>query len=132
MRKITYNAVLEYNGNGGYGVFFPDIPGCVSCGDNFEHAVKMAREALELHIYGLEKEHAELPEITGQIPDLDKGDLVVPICIYPDIVKDELNNIRDKTTITLPHWLKSIAEKEGINYSRLLETAIKEKLGRAS
>jgi hypothetical protein len=28
----------------------------------------------------------------------------------------------------LPHWLKVVAEKEGINYSRLLETAIKDTL----
>jgi predicted RNase H-like HicB family nuclease len=46
MRKLTYCAVLEYNGDNGYGIFFPDVPGCISCGDNFDHAVKMAREAL--------------------------------------------------------------------------------------
>ncbi|MDR0551477.1 MAG: type II toxin-antitoxin system HicB family antitoxin [Spirochaetaceae bacterium] len=132
MRKLTYKAVLEYNGKGGYGVFFPDVPGCVSCGDNFEHALEMAKEALELHIYGLEKDNYELPVAAGELPELEKGDLITLISIYPDLIKDTLNNAREKTTITLPHWLKSIAEKEGVNCSRLLETALKEALGLAS
>ena len=48
---------------------------------------------------------------------------------FPDIVKDEMNSRREKTTVTIPHWLKSAAEAEGLNYSRLLESAIKETLG---
>jgi post-segregation antitoxin (ccd killing protein) len=39
---------------------------------------------------------------------------------------------REKTTVTIPRWLKEAAEAEGLNYSRLLETAIKETLGVAS
>jgi predicted RNase H-like HicB family nuclease len=128
MRKLTYLAVLESNGNKGYGVFFPDVPGCISCGDDFDHAVKMGKEALELHIYGTEKDGASAPERSDAIPELDRGDLVVPVSIYPDLVNAELDNRRERTTITLPHWLKVVAEKEGINYSRLLETAIKDTL----
>jgi post-segregation antitoxin (ccd killing protein) len=54
--------------------------------------------------------------------------MVVPVSIFPDMVKEELDNRREKTTITLPYWLKATAEREGINFSRLLETALKETL----
>ena len=54
--------------------------------------------------------------------------MVVPVSIYPNLFKEELENKREKTTITLPHWIKSAAEKEGINFSRLLESALKETL----
>jgi predicted RNase H-like HicB family nuclease len=128
MRKLTYLAVLEYNGIEGYSVFFPDVPGCISCGKNFDEAVKMGKEALELHLYGMGKDGELEPERKDDVPELDKGDLVVPISIYPDLVKEELDNRREKTTITLPYWLKSAAEKEGVNFSRLLETALKETL----
>jgi predicted RNase H-like HicB family nuclease len=128
MRKLTYLAVLESNGDKGYGAFFPDVPGCISCGDDFDHAPKMGKEALELHIYGMEKDGETAPERSDAIPELDRGDLVVPVSIYPDLVKVELDNRQEKTTITLPHWLKAMAEKEGINYSRLLETAIRDTL----
>jgi predicted RNase H-like HicB family nuclease len=132
MRKLTYLAVFETDENPGISVYFPDVPGCVSCGDNFDHALKMAKEALSLHIYGMEKDGEPLPERSDKIPETEAGDMIVPVTIYPDIVKDEINNRREKTTVTIPRWLKEAAEAEGLNYSRLLETAIKESLGIAS
>jgi len=132
MRKLTYLAVFETDENPGISVFFPDVQGCVSCGDNFDHALRMAEEALSLHVYGMEKEGETAPPRTDKVPKTEAGDIVVPITIFPDIVNDELNNRRVKTTITLPYWLKSIAEESGVNYSRLLENALKETLGVAS
>jgi predicted RNase H-like HicB family nuclease len=132
MRKLTYLAVFEKDENPGISVYFPDVQGCVTCGDNYDHALYMAKEALSLHIYGMEKDGETAPERADRVPKTDAGDMVVPITIFPDIVKDELNNRRVKTTITLPYWLKSIAEDEGVNYSRLLENALKETLGLVS
>jgi len=132
MRKLTYLAVFEKDENPGIGVYFPDVPGCVSLGDDFDHALKMAKEALSLHIYGMEKDGDTLPERTDKIPQIGTGDMVVPVTVFPDIVKDEINNRREKTTVTIPYWLKTAAELEGLNYSRLLEAAIKERLGIAS
>jgi len=132
MRKLTYLAVFETDGDPGISVYFPDVNGCVSCGDNFDHALEMAKEALSLHIYGMEKDGEPAPDRTDKIPRTDAGDMVVPVTVYPDIVKEELNNRRVKTTITLPYWLKSIAEEEGVNYSRLLESALKEVLSKSA
>jgi predicted RNase H-like HicB family nuclease len=132
MRKLTYLAVFETDDKPGISVYFPDVPGCVSCGDTFDHALQMAREALSLHIYGMEKDGELPPDRTDKIPETGSGDLVVPVSIYPDFVKDEINNRREKTLVTIPRWLKEAAEAEGINYSRLLELALKETLGIAS
>jgi len=132
MRKLTYLAVFETDENPGISVYFPDVPGCVSCGNNYDHALYMAKDALALHIYGMEKDGETPPPRTDKIPKTDAGDMVAAVTIYPDVVNEELNNRREKTTITIPHWLKSIAEAEGINYSRLLENALKETLGLVS
>jgi predicted RNase H-like HicB family nuclease len=132
MRKLTYLAVFETDKNPGISVYFPDVPGCVSCGDDFDHTLLMSKEALALHIYGMERDGESPPLRTDKIPETGAGDLIVPVSIYPDIVKDEMSNRREKTTVTIPRWLKEAAEAEGINYSRLLETAIKETLGIAS
>jgi len=132
MRKLTYLAVFETDENPGISVYFPDVPGCASCGDSFDHALQMAKEALALHVYGMEKDGEALPERTDKIPEISAGDMVVPVSVYPDITKDEINSRREKTTVTIPHWLKAAAEAEGLNYSRLLEAAIKETLGIAS
>jgi predicted RNase H-like HicB family nuclease len=132
MRKLTYLAVFETDDKPGISVYFPDVPGCISCVDNFDHALQMAKEALALHVYGIEKDGETLPERTDKMPKIEAGDLVVPVTVYPDMVKDEINNRREKTTVTIPYWLKLAAEAEGLNYSRLLEAAIKETLGIAS
>ena len=129
MRKLTYLAVFETDETPGISVYFPDVPGCVSCGNTFDHALHMAKEALSLHIYCMEKDGDSAPARLDNIAKTEKGDLVVPVTIYPDVVNDEINNRRVKTTVTIPRWLKSLAEAEGINYSRLLENALKETLG---
>jgi predicted RNase H-like HicB family nuclease len=33
MKKLTYLAVFEKTENGGYSVYFPDLPGCIGCGN---------------------------------------------------------------------------------------------------
>lgn len=48
-----YQAILEGNDKEGYGVRFPQFPGCITAGDTVEEALFMAQEALSLHIEGM-------------------------------------------------------------------------------
>ena len=52
MRKLTYLAVFEPTEDG-YSVYFPDLPGCISVGSDFEDARRQATDALGLHVYVL-------------------------------------------------------------------------------
>ncbi len=48
--------IVQDEGDGpqhGYGVVFPDLPGCTSSGDTVEQAYEHAFEALALHIEGM-------------------------------------------------------------------------------
>lgn len=124
MRKITYLAVLEPSDDG-YGVFFPDLPGCISYGESIIEAQQMAKEALELHIYGMEKDGDPLPEPSSTVDLEDTSDCIISaITILPDIVKTEMDNRRVKTNVTIPAWLKEAAEAEHVNYSKLLEASL--------
>jgi len=131
MRKLTYLSVLEPSIDGGYGIFFPDMPGCISYGSTIEEAQSMAAEALGLHIYSMEQDGDPLPA-ASELIDCTKeleGCIVTPISVYPDLVKNEIDNKRVKTNVTLPNWLKQVAEDKGVNYSRILETALLDYLG---
>lgn len=60
MRDKTIEILYErYNQFSNYKyilyLYFPDIPGCISFGETLEEAQENAKEALELHVYGLEK-----------------------------------------------------------------------------
>ena len=43
------------------GVWFPDLPGCTSAGDDIDEALRNAPEALELYAESLESEGKALP-----------------------------------------------------------------------
>jgi predicted RNase H-like HicB family nuclease len=126
MRKLTYIAVFEPSETG-YGVYFPDLPGCVSVGGTFEEAHAMATEALELHVYDAERDGEALPTPSGKVeayPETNAGYLLSPVTIYPDIVKTEFDNKAVKTNITLPSWLKDWAMARGVNLSGTLQAAL--------
>ena len=131
MRKLTYLAVFEPT-ESGYSVYFPDLPGCVSFGEDFEEAQKQATDALGLHIYGMEKDGDEMP-IPSKSPQVDPetavGYMVSPITVFPDLVRNELDNRAVKTNLTIPAWLKEMAEAQGVNYSKVFQTALMDYLG---
>lgn len=124
MRKLTYLAVLEPSSDG-YGVYFPDLPGCISFGKDIEEAQQMAREALELHVYGMEKDgdHLPAPSKTLSKEEVEDG-IMTAVTVLPDLVKNDMENRRVKTNVTIPAWLKDAAESRHVNYSKLLEAAL--------
>lgn len=131
MRKLTYLAVFEPTETG-YSVYFPDLPGCVSYGEDFEEAQKQVAEALGLHIYGMEKDGDEIP-VPSKVPQVDPattaGFLVSPVTVFPDLVRNELDNRAVKTNLTIPAWLKELAEAQGVNYSKVFQAALMDYLG---
>lgn len=100
MRELTYLAVFE-PGPDGYGVYFPDLPGCVSFGKTFEEAQREAADALGLHIYGMEQDGEQIPE-PSKTPQINqetaRGYLVAPVVVFSDMVKnDRVQNEGDGT-----------------------------------
>ena len=127
MRKLTYYAVFEPSTDGSYGVYWPDLPGCTSFGNSLPHAERMAVEALGLHICEMEHDGDKLPPVTiPPFEEMPNGGIVMPITIFPEIVKNDLDNRAVKTNITLPSWLKDWAGTEGINLSQTLQTTLKQ------
>ena len=57
----TYIALVEKDVTSDYGVFFPDLPGCVTAGSTFEEAREMACEALALHLEGMAAHREYIP-----------------------------------------------------------------------
>ena len=121
---ITYLAVLEPGEDGSYGISFPDLPGCFNYGNSLNEAQRIATKAASLHVYGMERDGEEIPvPSTSLSKEWTDGNIVMPVTIHPDLYGAKRDNERVKTNITLPAWLKRIAEEQEVNYSRLLESA---------
>ena len=44
------------------------------------------------------------------------------------LYREAIQNTSVKTTVTMPQWLKFLAEKNNINFSQVIQTALKQKL----
>lgn len=60
-RLLTYPAFLHIEDGPSVGVTFPDFPGCVTQGDDRDEALRLAAEALSLHIEGMAEEGLDIP-----------------------------------------------------------------------
>lgn len=130
MDRYIYPAVFEPGEKRGYVVTFPDLPGCVTEGETLEDALHMAREALELHLYGLEEDGDVIsePTVPEKIGTPEKA-FVSLIEVWMPVIRDEMRNKAVKKTLTIPKWLNDIAEKNNVNFSRVLQSALKSYLG---
>jgi len=53
---MRFKVVLEASDEGGYTVYVPSLPGCISEGETIEEALKNIREAIELYLEPVEEE----------------------------------------------------------------------------
>lgn len=59
---MKLKVVLEPSDDGGFTVFVPALPGCLSEGENKEAAIKNIREAIELYLEPVEDDLTLSPE----------------------------------------------------------------------
>ena len=59
---MTRYAIVVEKGVDSYGAYVPDLPGCVAAAKTRGEALKLIREAIELHIDGMREEGLRIPE----------------------------------------------------------------------
>lgn len=127
-KSYTFTAVFTKESDGGYSVRFPQLDGCYTQGDDFEDARKQAIDAMSLHLYGMEQDGEVIPEPREDV-ETGKGEIAVVITAWMTPFRDEMENRAVKKTLTIPAWLNEAAEKRRVNYSQVLQSALKDYLG---
>ena len=59
---MIYLVAVHKDPDSDYGVSVPDMPGCISAGSTIDEALLMAREAMELHVWGMIEDGQDMPE----------------------------------------------------------------------
>lgn len=126
--SYAYPAFFYYDDDG-ISIEFPDLPGCLPCADTTEEAFHNAKEALGIHLFGMERDGDVIPAPTP-VKELhpEEGGVVTLVDVFMPAVRDRVNNRAVKKTVTLPAWLNSEAEAAHINFSGLLQDALKARL----
>jgi predicted RNase H-like HicB family nuclease len=126
--KRTYPAILQFDPAEGeeyqYTVIFPDLPGCVTEGRTFGESIEMAQEAMALHLYGMEEDNDIIPEPSGFV-HTGENEALVMITVNMDSFREAMENKSVKKTLTIPAKLNIAAENAGVNFSQVLQTALK-------
>ncbi len=127
--RYVFPAVFRFH-NRGVDVEFPDVPGCFSHGATQEEALEMAREALGLHLFGMEKDGDPIPS-PSRVTDVDvtEGEAVVLVDVWMPPIREAVTERSVKKTLTIPRWLNDLGERHKVNFSHLLQTALKQHLG---
>lgn len=63
MQKLFYPAIFHKAEEGGFWITFPDIPECMTQGDDMQQSYEMAVEALGLALASREEEKQEIPAL---------------------------------------------------------------------
>lgn len=127
--RYAYLAVLTF-ADDGISIEFPDLPGCLSCADTEEDALQCAQEALGLHLFGMEQDGDTIPAPSSiQSLTLDPDQAAVLVSVYMPLVRNQVKTVSVKKTLTIPAWINALAEEQHINFSQVLQDALKERIG---
>lgn len=126
MNKYFYPAIFSKEGDA-YNVRFIDFDNLFTFGIGFDDAYYMAQDAL----------YAILPDYKDKMPEptfdymntkIKKGEFITMVYLDPFEHEKTISSKTVNTTVTMPEWLKNIADAKGINFSKLLQESIKNEL----
>ena len=112
---------------GGYDVEVPDLPGVYTCGNSLANALDMAEDAIAMWLTHSEDEKHPVPPPSKSLPHAPHQ--------FVSFIKadtDEWRRANDNRTVrknlTIPAWLNHKAEAAHVNFSSLLQDALKSHL----
>ncbi|MDY3906598.1 MAG: type II toxin-antitoxin system HicB family antitoxin [Lawsonibacter sp.] len=129
MQKVFYPVVFHPE-EVGYSVSVPDIDGCFTQGDDMNEAVSMVQEAMGLMLEDYFDSDQPFPAPSA--PDsihLEQGEFVAMVEFDELEYRKQRERQAVKKTLSIPGWLNNLAEKAGINFSQVLQEALKQRLG---
>ena len=106
-----YPACFYENKDGSYTVIFPDLDYTATQGENLEDAFAMAVDCLAGYLYTSLENHESFP-VTVDVKSYARDHFEKSV----------------KKTLTIPVWLDEAAKAQHINFSKVLQKALKEEL----
>ena len=129
--KLVYPAIftpcIERKG---YTVVVPDLPGCVTEGQDLLDAIEMGVDAASGWILGELEEGNNIPTPTLRKEDikLEEADSFISMLVLDmDAYAEKYGEKTVRKNISIPAWLNTYGEKNNINFSRVLQEALLKK-----
>lgn len=126
--RYVYPAIFTYEPGQEIAVTFPDLEAATSGVDDND-ALFSARELLGCVMFGLEEDGEPIPTPTPLAAvSTQENERAVLIDVYMPSIRMAQVNRSVNRTVTLPAWLNAAALERNINFSQVLQDALKERL----
>lgn len=124
--SYTYPAIFKYLTKG-VQIIFPDIEDCFTFCEDSENAVECAKEILCQYLYNCDKNDLPKPSDIRTLK-VKENEVITIIEVWLPYYIATLQKKSVKKTLTIPNWLNEIAEHNKVNFSKVLQDALKEML----
>lgn len=115
-----------FKGENGYSVIFPDLNFLSTCGTTLDEAITAAVDCLAGYLYWLEKDEEPVPDPSAlQDINLDKCALDLELSDNDFSAKESFVNM---VTVDVAEYVKTHFEENNINFSQVLQDALKAQL----
>lgn len=125
--KLVYPAIFTpcEKGNG-YSVEFPDLPGCVTEGEDIGDAIYMAVDAASGWILTSLEDGEDIPRATNlaDVKVSEESSFVSLVALDMDSYAEKYGNKSVKKTLTIPAWMDTYVTKHKISCSEVLQNEI--------
>jgi predicted RNase H-like HicB family nuclease len=129
MSKYVYPAIFTAEKDGGYSVVFPDLESCYTGGNDMADALEMAEDVLCLMLYDMEKDGKAIPPPSDcKVIEAGADDVVSLVRCDTETYRRYYENKSVKKTLSIPMWLNERAERANVNFSGVLQEALKTQL----
>lgn len=122
--SYTYPAIFKYLTKG-VEIIFPDLENCFTFCENGKKAVECAKEILSQYVYECDKSKLPKPSDVRNIK-LKEDEILIMVDVWLPYYMATLKKSSIKKTLTISTWLNEIAEHNQINFSKVLQEALKE------
>ena len=110
-------------------VYYADFPGLDNVftdGESEEEVIENAKDVLKAMLFTMYKNNIEIPK-PSRYKAKDE-EMLIYIDIWEEPIKDKANQQSVKKTLTIPKWLNDLSEEKSINFSSVLQFALKKEL----
>ena len=127
--REAYKIILipEENQPHSYTVFIPDF-NTYTEGDGIADAMYMARDAIGSLGITMQDMGREIPEPGAAEYELQPGEIESFVDVDFAEYRRKKDNKKVRKNVMIPSWLNEVAESENINFSRVLEEALRDRL----
>ncbi len=126
--NYVYTAIIFQDGDR-YFAKVPDISGCITSGRTIEEAIDMITDALSGCLIVAEDNNYPIPDPTPQSAIEHGKDDICTLIRVDTLAYRAANDTRSvRKNVSLPAWMYNLAERRGLNCSKILQEALMNKL----